>query len=200
MCKVSISNGNKKVGRIPSVSLLPIVSCPNCKSCAKKCYANKLCRIYPSVKKAYANNWEILQSNPNEYFKQVNDAVKMARFFRWHVSGDIVNFDYLLNMVSIANNNPHCTMLAFTKNWDVVNKYVSEVGELPSNLQIIFSADFDTNETKNPYNMPTAHVILKGCEPSANYKICGGNCSECALNGGGCWTLAKGESVAFYEH
>ena len=54
--RVSISAGNRKMGAIPSVSLPPIVTCPNCKECAKKCYAAKMCRIYPSVKKAYDND------------------------------------------------------------------------------------------------------------------------------------------------
>ena len=114
---ISISNGNSKMGHIPSVSLPPIVTCKNCSSCAKKCYAAKLCRMYKTVREAYARNLEILKENRNAYFNQV-----------------------------------------------------------------------------------TAAVILKGKEPDPKYKICGGNCTECACRGVGCWELKKSETIAFYEH
>ena len=115
--KVSISKGNSKMGAIPSVSLPPIITCPKNAPCAKKCYASKLCRLYPTVNKAYQNNLEILRTNPNEYFNQVFNAVRMSRFFRFHVSGDIPNYDYFASMVAIAWDNPHCEILAFTKQY-----------------------------------------------------------------------------------
>lgn len=100
--KVSISNGNSKMGAIPSVSLPPVKTCVNCESCAQKCYAKKLCRIYPSVKAAYDRNYEILTNDRVNYFSQVKAAAMLTSFFRWHVSGDIIDTDYLHNMVKIA--------------------------------------------------------------------------------------------------
>lgn len=199
--KVSFSKGNTKMGAIPSVSLPPIITCPPNAPCAKKCYAQKLCRLYPSVKKAYQNNLDILNSDPNEYFNQVFEAVRMSRYFRFHVSGDIPNYDYFASMVAIAWDNPHCEMLAFTKRYEIVNKYLSDqiLPHLPKNLHIIFS-EWGCSPIPNPYNLPTAAVIFKGDEPKDEWKICGGNCTECACRGVGCWELKKGETIAFYEH
>lgn len=199
--KVSISKGNSKMGAIPSVSLPPIITCPKNAPCAKKCYAMKLCRLYPTVRKAYENNLDILRTDPNEYWQQVDNAVKMARYFRFHVSGDIPSAEYLDKMVQLANNNPHCEMLAFTKQYSIVNNYMSNLilPYLPPNLHIIFS-EWGKMTPPNPYNLPTAAVIFKDTEPLDNWKICGGNCAECACRGVGCWELKKGETIAFYEH
>lgn len=200
MAKVSISKGNSKMGFIPSVSLPPIVTCAKGCPCAKKCYAAKLCRIYPSVRKAYTNNLDILNSDPAEYWKQVNDAVIVSRYFRFHVSGDIVDSEYFVRMVLIARANPHCEILAFTKRYDIVNEWLQDnYLNVPRNLHIIFS-EWEGMPIENPYRFPVAHVIFKGSEPADDWKICGGNCSECACRGVGCWELKRGEHIAFYEH
>lgn len=51
-----------------------------------------------------------------------------------------------------------------------------------------------------PHGVPTAAVIFKGEEPRDGWKVCGGNCTECACRGVGCWELKPGETIAFYEH
>lgn len=196
---VSISTGNKKMGAIPSVSLPPIITCKNCSTCAKKCYAAKLCRLYPTVKAAYDRNLEILTNDRDSYFLQVKAAAMVTRYFRYHVSGDIIDIDYLDRMVKIARELKGTEFLAFTKNYQVVNKYF-ENHKKPANLHLIFSIPFDGAKIPNPHNMPTAAVILKGSEPAENWKVCGGNCTECACKGVGCWELKKGETIAFYEH
>lgn len=200
--KVSISRGNRKMGAIPSVSLPPVVTCAAGCPCAKKCYAVKMCRIYKNVKASYQNNLDILNTDWNEYWSQVRAAVKMARFFRFHVSGDIPNAAYFKEMVITAKQNPHCEILAFTKCYDIVNDYIAAFGELPENLHVIFSRwspDWDLT-IRNPYDLPMSAVIFKGETPDAHSKICPGNCFECAAQGVGCWELGKGETIAFYEH
>ena len=186
LLKVKFSNGNSKMGNILSVSLPPIVTCKNCSSCAKKCYAAKLCRIYPSVKNAYQNNLDVLNANRDLYFEQIRVNASMVRFFRYHVSGDIVDIDYLDKMCKVARSCKNTTFLAFTKNYDDINRYF-ENHRKPQNLKLIFSLPFDGAIIDNPHNLPTARVILKGCEPQKKDKICGGNCSECASCGIGCW-------------
>ena len=200
---VSISRGNRKMGAIPSVSLPPVVTCAAGCPCAKKCYAVKMCRIYKNVKASYENNLEILYSNPELYWQQVRAAVKMSRYFRFHVSGDIVDDLYFLDMVYTAQENPHCEILAFTKQYDIVNRYIdSHPDGLPKNLHVIFSLwDPAWNvRVHNPYDLPKSAVIFKGQNGDEFDKICGGNCFECACKGTGCWTLKNGETIAFYEH
>lgn len=197
--KISISPGNRKMGAIPSVSLPPIITCPKSCPCAAKCYAAKLCRIYPSVKRAYQNNLDILNNNELEYWYQVKQAAKTTKYFRFHVSGDIPNYPYFEMMVLLAAVLPDTRFLAFTKQYTIVNEYLNKYHKIPPNLKIIFS-EWEGMTTPNPHNLPTAAVIFKGTEPAPNWKICGGNCAECACQGVGCWELKSGETIAFYEH
>lgn len=197
--KISISTGNSKMGAIPSVSLPPVITCPKGAPCAKKCYAAKLCRIYSTVRNAYQRNLDILNNDFNGYFEQVLKAARMTKYFRWHVSGDIIGYSYFANMVDIANQLPDTQFLAFTKNYDVVNSDIMYDGKLPENLKIIFS-EWGDQQPDNPHNLPTAAVIFKGTTPAPNWKICGGNCTQCACQGVGCWELKQGETIAFYEH
>lgn len=197
--KISISPGNSKMGAIPSVSLPPVITCPKNCPCAKKCYAAKLCRIYPSVKKAYEKNLNILNNNPVEYWQQVRGAAAMTKYFRYHVSGDIPDIAYLAEMVTTAEQMPGTQFLAFTKKYQLVNDFISNISTIPHNLKIIFS-EWDGITINNPHNLPTAAVIFRGESPAENWKICGGNCAACACAGVGCWELKKGETIAFYEH
>lgn len=198
---VSISNGNSKMGKIPSVSLPPVTTCPKGTPCAKKCYAKRLYNRYPSVKNAYDTNLSIFEQMPNQYFYQIDNVLKVSRFFRFHVSGDIPTYGYFCQMVKLAWENPHCEILAFTKQYEIVNQYITDHIPLPfpQNLHIIFS-EWGNKPIPNPYNLPTAAVIFKGRKPLDNWKICGGNCAECACRGVGCWELKNGETIAFYEH
>ena len=197
--KISISKGNRKMGEIPSVSLPPIITCAYGCKCGQKCYAAKMCRLYPNVRNAYQRNLDILLNDDLGFWYQVNQAVKMTKYFRFHVSGDIVDKHYFNWMVVTAEQNASTTILAFTKQYDIVNDYLDLVGYLPENLKIIFS-EWPGMPMDNRHNMPVAHVIFKGETPADEWKICGGNCSECACRGVGCWELKHGEHIAFYEH
>lgn len=196
---ISISPGNKKMGAIPSVSLPPITTCAKGVPCGKLCYAAKLCKIYPSVKNAYDRNYTILKEDPAEYWNQVRAAVSVTRFFRFHVSGDIPTADYWTDVVKTAELFPHTEILIFTKKYSIVNDYITDGGKIPGNLHVIFS-EWGLLKIPNPHQLPTAAVIFKETEPANNWKICGGNCTECACAGVGCWELKKGETIAFYQH
>ena len=200
MGTVKISPGNSKLGAIPSVSLPSVLTCRVC-ACQKKCYARKLERIRKSVAAAYAHNLNILQNDPDVYWREVEAAIMMSRFFRFHVSGDIPDADYLRNMVGVAQRNQHCQVLCFTKKYEIVNDYISEHGALPDNLHMIFSGWVGL-EMVNPFSLPEAHVMYRDGSTTAKpgATACGGNCSECALTDGGCWTLKHGEQVVFNEH
>ena len=117
---VSISKGNIKMGAIPSVSLPAIKTCRSC-SCASKCYAAKLERLRPSVRRAYQKNLEILMEDPDTYWREVEAAIMLSRFFRFHVSGDIQTYEYFAKMVEVSRRNQHCQILCFTKQFDYVN-------------------------------------------------------------------------------
>lgn len=202
--KVTISRGNRKMGAIPSVSLPPVTTCAAGCPCAAKCYAVKMCRIYKNVKASYENNLDALNTDWDEYWCQVREAVAASKNFRFHVSGDIPNAGYFKEMVTTAKQNPGCEILVFTKQYDIVNHYIDVFGALPGNLHIIFSLwnPAWNVHVKNPHDMPMSAVIFKNSVWGAEHyeRICPGNCFECACKGTGCWTLKKGEIIAFYEH
>ena len=222
MGTVKISQGNSKLGAIPSVSLPSIKTCRAC-ACRDKCYAQKLERLRPAVRNAYQHNLEVLINEPETYWREVEASVMMSRFFRFHVSGDIPSTEYLAKMIEVAKRNPHCEILCFTKKYEIVNKYIEGCGALahsklvfpdcmfgkpadkdpviPGNLHIIFSGWVGL-EMANPFSLPEAHVRYRDGSTTAREDAieCGGNCTECALTEGGCWNLQKGQQVVFNEH
>lgn len=200
MGTVKISKGNSKLGAIPSVSLPSIKTCRNC-ACQEKCYAQKLERLRPAVRNAYQHNLEVWLKDPETYWREVEASIMMSRFFRFHVSGDIPSFKYLINMVEIARRQPHCEILCFTKKYNLVNELIEQGGELPGNLHMIFSGWVGL-EMANPFSLPEAHVRYRDGSTTAREDAieCSGNCTECALTEGGCWNLQKGQQVIFNEH
>lgn len=198
---VSISTGNTKMGQISSVSLPSRITCAEGVPCSRLCYAAKLERIRASVREAYAHNLQVLKRDPERYWREVEGAIMMSRFFRFHVSGDIPDKAYLKEMVDVAERNPHCQILCFTKRYELVSVYYGEHRGLPENLHIILSVWRDYPYV-NPYRLPEAHVRYKDGTTTARKraKTCKGNCAECARVGEGCWSLEKGQQVVFDQH
>lgn len=198
---IKISPGNTKLGAIPSVSLPAGLTCRKDCPCYNKCYARKLERLRKNVRESYITNYRVLESDPDTYWREVEASVMMSRFFRFHVSGDIPSVDYLVRMVGVAERNPHCEILCFTKRYEFINEFLRSDGFFPANLHIILSA-WRGLKMDNPYGLPEAHVLYRDGTTTAspNAKICTGNCAECARTDGGCWSLRKGEQVVFHEH
>lgn len=212
---LKISPGNSKMGAIPSVSLPAGPTCRPDAPCYKQCYARRLERFRKTVHESYVQNYELLKSDPETYWREAEAAVMMNRFFRFHVAGDIPDADYFAHMVDIAKRNPHCEILCFTKKYGIVNDYISEAWwkidrgpsalpsdvPLPPNLHLIFSA-WRGLPMQNPWNLPEAHVVYRDGTTTAREDAvpCGGNCTTCARTNGGCWSLKPGEQLTIHEH
>lgn len=198
---VYISTGNRKTGfAVPSVSLIPVKDCGNCSSCSRLCYDIRN-DMYPSVMDTRARNSAMARNAVDRYFKEIETACKAFRFFRWHIGGDILDYNYLLGVIRVAVNNPGCTFLIFTKMYDLVNYFVEAGGVIPSNLQIIFS-DWPGAKMDNPYKFPTSSPVFADGTTAAPADAieCPGDCSTCAVMGAGCWTLKAGQGVKFNAH
>ena len=204
MNHVKISPGNSKLGSIPSISLPSVTTCVPA-LCQTKCYARKLERLRPTVAAAYANNLTLFETDPTTYWREVEGAIMMSRFFRFHVSGDIPNEEYFRQMIEIAKRNQHCEILCFTKKFELVNKLVFDNAlfgdRFPRNLHIIFSAWVGLKMI-NPFSFPEAHIRYRDGTATTELDCieCAGNCTECAITDGGCWALKSGERVIFNEH
>jgi hypothetical protein len=196
--QVKISDNNSKIGRMPNVSLTPISSCRCNVPCKKDCYALKAYRQYPPVRAAWDNNLEMAKTDLTGFFAGIDQHLakkkKPAKYFRWHVSGDIISAEYFQGMVDLATKHPATRFLAFTKQYETVNNYT---GSLPDNLTVIFSAwpglNFD-----NPKCLPVAYM-QDGSETRvpADALECPGNCEQCGM----CWQLPQiGKDVVFHKH
>ena len=202
---VSISSGNTKMGKVASVSLLPILTCPGrCDgTCGDKCYAKKLALLRPTVARAYARNTAVARFAPHAFFEAVAVAMQKAEYFRFHVSGDLPSYDYLHRVIRACTSAPHCQVLMFTKRYELVNKYIWEYGDLPHNLHCLFSGWtnlFPTEYGYNPHHLPETTVYAKDEDIRSEWTLCGGNCLDCAIHDGGCWAAKPGETIAFKSH
>ena len=200
MGAISISEGNIKMGGIKSVSLPAVATCIKCE-CNAKCYANKMEKRWKNVREAYEKNLNILNIDSDTYWREVEAAIMTSRFFRFHVSGDMPNREYLNRMVDVAKRNSHCEILCFTKKYDFVNDYLREGNAIPENLHMVLSC-WRGLEMENPFNLPEAHVRYRDGSTTAREDAveCGGNCTEFATTDAGCWVLKNGEQVVFNEH
>ena len=218
--RVKISMGNSKQGRIPSVSLPPVKSCRQCNlPCAGTCYAMRMYNQYDNVRKAYDSNWDFVNSDLVGYFTDIATFLETdtSLGFRWHVSGDIPNFQYFYYMVAIANLYPQKRFLAFTKQYEIVNEFCDEFGRdfIPENLNIVFSP-WKGLDMPNPYNFPTAEFweieLAEEWEDLEEYPIpeldykqarCNGNCAYCLIHRINCYWTSRyynGYTVNMLEH
>lgn len=198
-----ISTGNVKIGRTMNVSLMPILTCGNCRECSKLCYDIKACLQYPNtVIDARMRNTVLLRRDRNEYFRRIDAAISRRRtnkYFRWHVAGDIIDVDYFDRMVKIARKHPDFTFWTYTKMYNVVNEWCSwhidKRDAIPANLHIMFS-EWRGMPMHNPYGFPEFRVVFKDEERPAGF-YCPGNCDICKASNRGC---LAGETTYCDEH
>lgn len=199
---VSISDGNTKLGAIPSVSLIPVMDCGNCGICSKSCYDLRNDLIYKEVIKSRATNSAILHEDPERYFKEIDGYLnyRFPRAFRFHIGGDIKDEWYLGKMCEIARNHPETKFLAFTKMFKVCNGYIDKGNVIPENMHILFSGWLGL-DMPNPHGFPEAHPIFEN-ETSApeGTMLCTGNCTECLKEDRLCWKIENGQAVGFLAH
>jgi len=184
MIKVSISNGNIKLGKIANVSLPPVITCNPQAPCHADCYANKAWRLYPTTRKAWNDNLIIFKKFRHFFFDDINEFLRKykQRYFRWHVAGDIPNRTYFRGMVRLAKTNPNIRFLALTKRYNIINNYNHKI---PDNLRIVFSS-WPKLRFSNPNKFPVAW-LQDGTEDRIpnNALECPGNCETCGM----CWSL-----------
>lgn len=197
------SDHNSKVGAIPSFSVIPLLYCPGCTKeddgCGHVCYALKSAVAHKEELRCYAENTILALKDPDRLWKDIDALLKVSRYFRFHVSGEILNKDYFDRLVKSVRNNPGCSVLMFSKKPDIVNSWIDENGPLPENLRLLLSS-WSNFTPENPHNLPITAVIRENTIVPDNWKICGGNCEFCACRGCGCWTAKPGDVIAFYEH
>ena len=187
--KMCISDGNTKIGRVMNVSLPPMLSCGNCSECKHWCYDIKANLQYPNVVDARVRNWTIFLRNRDEFFNRIEAKIRRRRkhkYFRWHVSGDIVDLDHLMRIIAVARNYPEFVFWTYTKMYSIVNEYCRKYGKesVPSNLSIMFS-EWRGLPMDNPFGFAEFRVHFED-EPIPDCYKCPGNCDICKKGNRGC--------------
>ena len=192
--KTCISNGNSKIGRVLNVSLVPIETCGGCIGgrcrCWEICYDIKACVQYVNVIRARVRNTIIAMNDRDRFFDDIDKAMNRRRknkYLRFHVGGEIPDFDYFCRMVDIAKRHPDFKVWTYTKCYWIVNQYCDQFGRdaIPDNFTIMFS-EWRGYDMDNPYNFPEFRVVFKddAVRPAGFY--CPGNCDICKKINRGC--------------
>jgi ferredoxin len=195
--KIHISNGNSKMGKIPSLSLRPVKDCVECSRCKKRCYALKAWRNYPSTRKAWGENSKLLRTSPDRFWAELSSWLwnHKPAYFRFHVAGDVLGVDHAAGIVQISKSYPKTKFMLFTKNLNAAKNMRALSG---NNLSVIYSVW----QGQDPGRETTLPLSFAG--DCSNYGErfkkaieCPGNCEACGV----CWDLAKkGMDVKFDIH
>jgi hypothetical protein len=102
-------------------------SCPGATSvCESVCYAGKLEKVFPTVKKNLLHNWELLKDADHDTMEALlsemindfrNDCVKRnaKMLFRIHWDGDFFNDEYAFAWKHVILNNPDIQFWVYTR-------------------------------------------------------------------------------------
>jgi hypothetical protein len=206
--EISISNHNSKTGSCCNNLAFPTCTCREDAPCkASGCYCMKGTQAMCKVVAAYLRNLQIYNNDSDDFWEQVRFKIKHnpLPLFRWFDAGDILDYEFFCGMVELANEFPNIRFMSFTKKYDIVNEWLATYGDLPNNLNIIFSAWHIGWKVNNPFDMPVAYVDFKdqtlnpqfpkgitGCPNQSDKTI---TCSMCQK----CWNK-KIKSVVFKQH
>jgi len=137
---IHISKGNSKVGKIPNISIRPILDCGNCSACANKCYAMKAYKQYPGVRKAWDDNSKEFRKDTWKAIGQVwnfllDSKIKKRKVenFRIHVAGDFLNQNHLDSWINLCRLEEETNFMANTKMFNL------DYSNIPKNMHVRLS-------------------------------------------------------------
>lgn len=231
---LSISKGNRKIGKIFTVNLLPgdepisnktkgvltdiKGTCSGCcDGCKNACYALRDSKFHSNtIIPANGKNTLFWRKYPDQYFQQIKNYLsnshRKIKVFRYHSSGEIENYDYLLRMVEVAKEIPSVHFYFYTKRFNLLEKYLKEYKAFPDNLvcnvsvwhknNLDYKLDglnqfiYDDGDEPELANIPHCRAVSKPTKPGGKGKETGVTCDKCGL----CWRKNDGHKVAVYNH
>jgi hypothetical protein len=129
-------------------------SCPGATSvCESVCYAGKLEKVFPTVKKNLLHNWELLKDADGETMvRLLNEMItefkadcvkrKAPMLFRIHWDGDFFNDTYAYAWKVVIDKHPDIQFWVYTR-----VKSAALILKDVSNLSLYFSADSENVKT-----------------------------------------------------
>ena len=148
---------NGKTATIANTFGLPAgkaYSCPGATSvCESVCYAGKLEKVFPTVKKNLLHNWELLKNADgvtmatllNEMIAEFIvdcDKRNAEKLFRIHWDGDFFNDTYAMAWKEVILNHPDIQFWVYTR-----VKSAALILKGTANLSLYFSADSENIKT-----------------------------------------------------
>ena len=207
MLSLWISDGNRKLGNIPNLSMLPLVTCEPDVPCRRECYALRTLKgMYrKSVLPSWAENTLLWSVDParfeDEFHQWVAKRRKPPKQFRWFVGGDIPDMQFLAFMERVAQACPGTQFRGFTKRYTLLLRRLGDPVQLPCNLHLGFSAwpgwrDKETKELSRFYRVAWFQP-RRSPDPRMPKKtfVCLGSCTTCSH----CFTANTGD-VALPQH
>ena len=202
--EISMPNKNSKTGMACLNLAMPTCVCRPDAPCYATCYARKGTQQIAVVQAAYYRNLRLYNENPDEFFEQIYYKVKFSGLpkVRFFDSGDFPDYEFLERAAELCKRTPDTKYMAFTKKYELVNKYIDEHGKLPDNFNIMFSAWDILWDVPNPHGLGIAYVDFedKRMNPvfPKNAFVCPGKESTCSMCGA-CWNKRL-KAVVFKQH
>ena len=128
-------------------------SCPGATSvCESVCYAGKLEKVFPTVKKNLLHNWELLRNADTDTMiklleEMIGDFIvdcdkkNAPKLFRIHWDGDFFNDTYTYAWKTVIENNSDIQFWVYTR-----VKAAALILKDISNLSLYYSTDDDNKE------------------------------------------------------
>ena len=225
--KISLVKGNSKLGKgVYAFNLLPgdkPISTKDkgqltnvrgtcggcCGECEKLCYAvNDARRYHNTCIPSLAKNTLIMRHDMDDMFAQLKEECikNKVKILRYHSSGEIESYDYLLHMVKLAVDLPSIQFYFYTKRFGFVEKYLNVWGKFPRNL-ICNISEWKGNTKGFNLNGLNVFTYDDGTDPSLEKVVhcpavdknghkTGINCDQCKR----CFSRNDGHITAVYSH
>lgn len=225
--RISVSKGNTKLGKgIYAFNLLPgdeplstkdkgqltniSGTCGGCcEECKGICYAvNDARRYHNTCIPSLGKNTLIMRNDMDNMFVQLKDVCinKGVKVLRYHSSGEIESYNYLLHMVRLAVELPEVKFYFYTKRFEFIQQYLTDHHEFPANLVCNIS---EWKGNAAAYNFQGLNVFTydDGTDPELarlphcpavdkNGRKTGINCDQCKR----CFSRNDGHVTAVYSH
>jgi hypothetical protein len=173
------------------------------------CYAMKANYRYSSVQKAHAKRlagignaqWvaAMVAMLNAAHAKRSRKGRKLARFHRWHDSGDLQSRDHLARICAVARATPHLRHWLPTREGGIVREFVRDGGTIPDNLTIRLSATMVDGAAPRAWPI-TSTVHASAASAASEGHVCpaptqGNKCGACRA----CWSRDVA-NVSYHVH
>jgi len=161
-------------------------------SVCSDCYACKGQYGFKNVRQAHDMRKEL--SLKPKWISAMIKMVETESYFRWHDSGDLYSYEYLLKIMEVVRGTPNTKHWLPTKEKALIKRYLKEHKVIPSNLTVRISGAMVDGDAPKVDGINTSTVVTDGSQTCPAYSQ-GGECKDCRA----CWD-SKVANVSYPKH